>query len=160
METEYTISENEYVKANKLFTKPSKKLLVVYCLLITALLLIALCFTNYILRFAAIGAIIGGIIGNILSRYVFAPVQTRKQYRVYQAAQESVIISAKPEGINFRNSSGESIIEWNKINKWRENNEFLLIYQAPQVYNIIPKRIGVVSQNIRELLQQNIGNAV
>ena len=157
MEFEYTITEDEYVKANKLFTKPAKTTLVAYAVVVLALLVIAVIAPSYVVKIGAIGGVSGGYIGHMAVRHLYAPWRTRKQYRAYQAAQESVAVKVLPDSLLFKSSIGEAVIEWSRINKWRENGEFLLIYQAPEVYHIIPKRVGEAIREVRKSLVKYVG---
>ena len=159
MEVEYTIAESEYVKANKLFTKPTKGILVFYALVVILLIIAAFVSDSFIVRLSAIGGIVGGFLGQAVVRHVYAPWKTRKQYRSYKAAQEPVVVNLDAKSLHFKSKLGESTIEWGRINKWREDPNFLLIYQAPEIYHILPRRIGIEIDKIREALLENVGNA-
>ena len=159
VEASFTISENEYVSANKLFTKLSIKTLFIYGLVGAAFAVIALVTESPVLRIGALGAIVGGFIGDLCVRKIFAPMQTKKQYREYKAIQEPVRITTEHSGIKFEAAIGDAMIEWNRIVKWRESDNFLLIYQAPQVYHIVPKRIGVLADELSKSLVKNVGPA-
>ena len=88
MQASFTLTEGEYVKANQLFTKPSRKTLFIYAVAGIALATIALGAGSPALRIGAIGALVGGIFGHLFVRRIYAPSQTRKQYKAYKAAQE------------------------------------------------------------------------
>jgi len=159
VEFEYTITESEYVKANKLFTKPTKGILVFYVFVAFSLVVVALVSDSFVIQLSAIGGIIGGFIGHAVVRHLYAPWRTKKQYRSYKAAQEPVIVNLETNSLNFKSKLGNATIEWDRVNKWRENPYFLLIYQAPEVYHILPKRIGIEIDKIREALVEHVGNA-
>ena len=159
MEVDYAITEKEYVNANKLFTKPSKNILAIYLVVDIALISIALTVDSRIVRFAAIGAVVGGIIGHVLVRHLYAPFRAKRQFRSYQAAQETVHLNLATEALNFKSAIGEATIEWERITKWRENAELILIYQTPEVYHIIPKRIGSIASNLTKTLSSQVGKA-
>lgn len=134
-ETECTITEEEYVRANILFTKLSKKNLILYSISVFTLLL-AYFFLDG-LKFLIIGTIIGSLAGIIVVRFLYSPWQTKRQYKIYKSIQEPFTISQPLQGIHFKNDSGETTLKWNNIIKWRENKEFLLIYQSDYLYHII-----------------------
>ncbi len=159
MEVEYTITESEYIKANKLFTKPTKGILIFYALVAILLIIAALVSDSFIVRLSAIGGIVGGFLGQAAVRYFYAPWRTRKQYRSYRAAQEPVVVKLDASSLHFKSKLGDSTIEWERINRWREDSNFLLIYQAPEVYHILPKRISNEIGKIREALLEHVGNA-
>lgn len=131
MEASFTITEEEYLRANKLFTKLSCRTLIIYGLVCIAFVAIALFTGSPVLQIGAIGAIVGCFIGDLCVRKVYAPLQTKKQYREYKAAQESVNIAKQNDGIKFKAAIGDAMIGWDRIVKWRENEELLLIYQEP-----------------------------
>ena len=159
VEVEYTLTEDEYVKANRLFTKPTKKSFLIYVAVTTISIIVALVSDILLIQLIVIGGLIGGSLGHVIVRYLYAPWVTRKQYRSYKAIQEPVSVSKQSDGIYFKSDVGEAKIEWSRINKWRENDIFVLIYQAPQVYHILPKRKGSEIAAIRKELMVNIGNA-
>ena len=152
MKVEYTITEDEYVKANKLFTRPSKNNLVFYTAVAISLILLSIAADSVAVKIGAIGGIVGGFIGHMVVRHIYAPWKTRRQYRTYQAAREPITVQVRPESLFFKSKIGEAIIEWPRINNWCEDEQFLLIYQAPEVYHILPKRAGEAINNVREAL--------
>jgi len=159
LEASFTLTEEEYIRANKLFTRLSRKSLVIYGVVGVSLAIIAFLADSLVLRLGAIGAIFGGIIGDQFVRKIYAPRQTRKQFRIYKAIQEPVHVSKQSDGLVFENSMGNSKINWDRIVKWREDQDLLLIYQAPQVYHIIPKRIGELASDISKALTEKTGAA-
>lgn len=159
MEASFTITEEEYIRANKLFTKLTQKTLIIYGVVCVVLAAIAFVAESPALRIGAIGAIVGGFIGDLCVRSVYAPIQSKKQYREYKAAQEPMCITKQYDGIKFESTIGSAKIDWDRIVKWRENEELLLIYQAPQVYHIVPKRIGELADEISKSLAEEVGAA-
>ena len=159
MESTFTITEEEYVKANKLYTKPTKKILYFYLITVTMLLALFVLSDTMKYRIIIICVIAGGFVGQFIARHIYAPWQTKKQYKAYKAVQEPILVNYTDTGLNFKSAIGEATIEWQRINKWRENNNLLLLYQAPNVYHVIPKRIGEISNKIKDALIQHVGKA-
>lgn len=159
MKTTYSLTESEYVNAHKLFTKPTMKIKIVYCILGIVLLLVAFLSSRLIIRLGAIGGFAGGAIGYLVTNYIYAPYQTKKQYQKYKAAQEPNELEILLNGLKFTSETGAAIIAWERIIKWRENSQFILIYQAPHVYHIIPKRIGNVSEHLKINLVKHVNKA-
>jgi hypothetical protein len=137
----------------------SHKTLIIYALAFVALVIVALLTDSPTLRIGAIGAIVGGILGDIVVRKIYAPYQTRKQYKSYKAAQEPTTVRSSEDGLYFTASIGDAKINWDRILKWREDSNFVLIYQAPQIYHIIPKRVGAFAIEVSKLLSRNVGSA-
>lgn len=157
MEVEYIITEDEYVKANKLFSKPTRRILIFYVITVILLVVVAVFGHTFVVKLAAAGGIVGGVLGHLIVRHIYAPWRTRRQYRSYQAAQELVSVTARTESLFFKSKIGEATIEWSRIVKWRENEDFLLIYQASEVYHIIPKRVGEIVDRLRDSLSKYVG---
>ncbi|PID77302.1 MAG: hypothetical protein CSB24_02085 [Deltaproteobacteria bacterium] len=158
LKAECKITEKEYIRANILFTKLSKKFLIFHVIFDLALLLSTFFLDGYMPKLIAIGAVVGGLAGHLAVRFLYCPWQTKRQYKIHKSIQEPFIISKLLQGIYFKNNSGESTLKWDDIIKWRENKELLLVYQTDFLYYIIPKRIGDLAESIKNSLQHNIGN--
>lgn len=159
MEANYAITEDEYVKANQLFSRLPPKALITYFVVCVVIALLALIAGSLVLQIATLAAIAISFLGVYAARKIFAPMQTRKQYRHYKAAQESITISIDDNGIKFESAIGDAVIDWKRIFKWREDEQFLLIYQAPQIYHVVPKRIGELAIELSTSLSENVGVA-
>jgi hypothetical protein len=156
---EFTITESEYVKANALFTRTADTTKALFAFVTIGLIYQIFSADSNLTRSLSIAALIGGFVGYMFVKKIYAPYQTRKQYRSYKAIQESTSIELEGSSICFSSSSGQSKLKVDDLIKWRENEEFLLIYPAPCLYHIIPKRIGVHANKIRMKLVEVIGNA-
>lgn len=159
MTAEFTITEDEYVRANLLFTKPARKVVLVFIAGALALLIVAAATSSELTRAIAVGAVAGVLLGHLGSRFGIGPWATRRQYRALAAATERVRLTCTPEGIRLSSASGHSDLDWSRIRSWRHDDEFVLVYQAPAVYHVIPKRIGAVADSVVEGLNANVGAA-
>ena len=130
MNGKYRITEDEYVQANKLFSAPPKRTLLVYAVVGVSLTLFAIFTDNIFIRTAAMGALMGGISIHSLFHYLYAPWRTKKQYRLDTSMREQVKIQQTEQGLHFKTRSGEAALHWQQIIQWRENKDLLLIYQA------------------------------
>ena len=158
MEQEFTISENEYISANKLFTQPTRKHYVLYVIALLIFAAIIVFSPYFISRIAAIGAIIGGVVFHVAGRFFYCPWQARKQYRCYTAIQEPIKVKLTDNAVCFYSRQGDSKLDWSDIKKWRENEEHILLYQAPLVYHIIPKRVAD-SVELVKALEKHVGKS-
>jgi len=52
-----------------------------------------------------------------------------------------VQIALNEEGIEFSTADSNGMIRWEKFLKWRQNDNYLLVYLMPRMYYIIPKSI-------------------
>lgn len=156
------ISEDEYVRANKLFTRLSRRQKVYYALASAVLLGLVVFAKSNILQFEAFFVLVGGVLGHLVMRHGIAPWQTRRQYRVYRAAQEPFDIELEGEGLRFSGPNNDSLLKWGHLMRWRENQEFVLVYQNPRLYHIVPKRLSSDGFDIEALisnLERGVGNA-
>ena len=157
LKAEYKITEKEYVQASKLNARLTKKQLSFSLVIMAILVVVAYFVGDHVFRGAAIGGLVGGVGGYLLCRFIIAPWKTKRLYRSYAAIKESCVLSVQDEGIKFVSKAGEALIEWGHLIKWRHNNDFLLIYQAPHLYHLIPKRLGTITNDIVEKLEKNVG---
>lgn len=157
LEAEYTITEDEYVQANSLYARPTKKHLMIFASVIVTLIIVAIVAGDSILRGAAIGGLIGSIGGFLIIRFIISPWRTRKFYRSYAAIKEPCTVKIEDQGVRFKSKMGVSLIEWKHILKWRDNEKFVLIYQAPHLYHLIPKRLGNIEEKLTAELAKNVG---
>lgn len=159
MKATYRISEQDYVDAMKLFAKLTPRIVIIYSLAVLSLATIAV-FGSFALRGAAIGGLIGGISVSLIGRYVVSPFLARRHYRKYKAIHEEFEIELVDDGVRFENQNGNSIVTWDKVHKWRQNEVFVLIYPMPRLFYIVPK--SLVSQRfdigaLTDKLQQHVG---
>ena len=140
MATEYKISEIDYVRAMKLFSKITPKIAAIYAAAI-AVLSAAAVFAPPVVKDGAIGGLIGGAVVIILGRLIVNPILSRRHYRKYKAIQEPIHIQLKDDGVEFSTADGKVLLRWEKILKWRQNEGYILIYPMPRLYHIVPKTI-------------------
>ena len=141
MEARFRISEDDYVNGLKLYGKLTPKMMAIYLLVAGALLLIAI-FGPTLIRSGAIGGLIGGGIVVIFGRYLFTPMLAKHHYGKYKAIHDEFVIDLSGDGVCIASSNAKGILPWNDILKWRENEDFLLLYLMPRLYHIVPKSIS------------------
>ena len=158
MEARFRISEKDYVNALKLHGRLTPKLMAIYLSVAGALLLIAV-FGPSLIREGAIGGLIGGGIVVIFGRYLFTPILAKHHYGKYKAIHDEFVIDLSGDGVCIASSNAKGILPWNNILKWRENEEFLLLYLMPKLYHIVPKSISKQGVDIA-LLVENLNKYV
>jgi len=160
METTYKISEQDYVRAMKLFSKITPKVAAIYGAVTLVLGLVAI-FGSGAIKGGAIGGLIGGGVVIVLGRLIVNPILARRHYRKYKAIHEPISIRLKDDGIEFSTPDGGVLVRWEKILKWRQNDEYLLVYPMPRLYHIIPKSISNSEFELSVLvgaLREKVGN--
>ena len=153
MKVEYRIREEDYVEAMKLYSRLMPRSLLLY-LGITAMLGMLATTGSPLVSSAAIGGLVGGVIAVVLGRYLLVPLLARRHYRNYKANQELFSVELLHEGVRFSSATAEGILHWDKILKWRQNDDYVLIYIMPRLYHIGPKSIETKGFDIAELVRQ------
>ena len=157
MEAKYRISEKDYVNANKLSGKVTFKAALFY---VVGLLLLAFLIVSGSPAIA--GGAIGALIAALIVRYIITPIVAKNNYRKYKAIQDEFKVQLLEDSVKFIFSNGEGKVGWDSILKWRQNDEFILIYPMPSVYYIIPKYIASSGFNVDELinrLERHVGKS-
>ncbi len=164
MNIEYTISEKDYVNGLMLSTKTFyKKVFILYIVVFSAIVTFIVGFQNLLDLIGAwyIGFVIVIAI-SFMFRFLFLPILFKKQYKNYTAIRKATLLSISDIGYNYKSSSGESNIKWCDLVRWKENDSSILIYFAPNLCHIVPKRLerdGFDIPYLCLLLKSNIGNA-
>ena len=138
MQATYTISERDYVRAMKLFSKITPKVAGIYAIAVIGLAS-ATFFGPPVIRDGAIGGLIGGLVVVVFGRLLISPLLAKRHYRKYKAIQEPITIQLTEEGVGFTTADGGGVVKWDKVFKWRQNDNYVLIYPMPRLFHIIPK---------------------
>lgn len=158
MRATFRITEQDYVKALRLSSTKILFWLYVITAIIFELIFAILGIPN---SNRTHGVFALGFIFITVSRYIISPIQWRRHYKKYKSIHEEVLIELLDEGIRFSSSNGEGKLTWDKILKWRKNNNYILIYQAPRIFQAIPTRINASGFDIALLssrLSKHVGN--
>jgi hypothetical protein len=76
-----------------------------------------------------------------VSYFLLVPMFTRRTYRNHKSLQHPYTYSWSETGLAVANSNGEWRVPWSDYLKWRENTKVMVFYQAPRLFNMIPKRV-------------------
>jgi hypothetical protein len=161
MTSKYQITPEEYVKAGLLNGEIRGKAKIIHIgieLLLVAAGLVFLYLEEYIFASGLIGAVIGGYLIPFLFRKCYTPWYLKKHYCKYPAMQKPMSIFVMEDGVKFKNDAGEGTVAWSEIHKWREGKEMVLIYPAPKIYYMVPKRVSEIG-DLCENLQSRVGKA-
>ena len=162
MKATYRISEQDYVNATKLFAKLSLRVFLIYAASTLALIALA-AFGPPIIKAGAIGGLVGGFAVALVGRYILLPILARRHYRKYKAIHEEFTIELLNDGVRFSSPDADGKLTWNKMLKWRENKNYILIYPMPRLFHIVPKSIASNGFDLKVLtdgLLQHIGKPV
>lgn len=161
MENQYQITVDEYVQAGLLNGELSRKTKQIHWAIEAGLLALGAVFfylNSVALAFGMIGAVLGANLLPYLLRKLFVPWSLRRHYKNYLAIQKPTTISVLDQGVKFASPSGEGTILWGELHHWRENAELILLYPAPRIYYMVPKRVAE-SISLVENLKRHVGDA-
>ncbi|MEB8434045.1 YcxB family protein [Cocleimonas sp. KMM 6892] len=160
MEAKFRITEADYVNAGKLFSRTTTKVKLIL-LLGVVLLVLGEVFGPRSLSGALIGGLLGGTLVAVLIKYIISPYMLKRHYRKYKAMHEEFTIQQQDNGVFIGSSSGEGIVKWDNILKWRQNDDYILLYPMPRLYHIVPKSIakhGFDIDGLVESLKKHVGS--
>ena len=161
MKATYRISEQDYVNAMKLFGQLMPLAVAIYSAIVCVLVMLAV-FGPADLRGGVIGGLIGGSSVAFIGRYFLSPILARRNYRKYKAIHEEFAIELVDDGVRFISPNGDGKLTWDKIFKWRQNDEYVLIYPMPRLFHIIPKSVsaqGFDPQALADKLHRHVGKS-
>lgn len=145
----------------KLFEKPTPRLILTYCAIVLALIVLVI-YGLPVLRGGAIGGLIGGFAVIIIGRYVVSPILARRHYRKYKAIHQEFGVELAEDGIHFSSLNADGKLTWDHVHKWRQNENFVLIYPMPRLFHIIPKSVAIQGFDLQALtdrLLQHVGKS-
>ena len=162
MEVEYNITEKDSVKSAKLHAAATRKQFVWLGLTGLGLLLFAVFGPDRIKNIGYFG-LIGGILGYFITIHVICPWQAKRNYRGYKTIQQPMKLEFTDDGFIIMTQNGIVNVKWDHLIKWRENDEMILVFFAPKMYYLVPKRIsdrGFDIESFRQLLQEKLGSPI
>jgi len=166
MEAEFQISREDYVSAGLLNGEMSRKAKYIHYAIDTLLIflgVVALYVDKVIWAGGLIGAAIGGNLLPYALRGLYVPWYLKRHYEKYTVVKKPILIFLLDDGVKFTSSSGAGFLKWSEIHHWRENDSLILIYLAPGMYHIIPKRIEELHfpiNGLKESLVEHVGVAI
>lgn len=158
---EYRISEQDYVEAQRLARRTTRKQRIFNAVLV-AVLVISFTFNPIDIRVAVLGIVGGGLIALIGVKLLF-PWLARRQYREYPEIAQLTSIDLLNDGLAFAAPSGQGKLPWTRVQKWRENDGFVLIYVSAKLHHVVPKRLaqqGFDVDAMTRALREHVGAPV
>ena len=76
----------------------------------------------------------------MVSYFFLAPHYARSNYRKQKTLHYPVTISWSQAGLKSASSNGEWTVPWGDYLKWAENAKVILLFQAPRLFQMLPKR--------------------
>ena len=164
------LQEAEYVAANALHLKSSRRRAIVFWLAMLGLALAALWLWFFGRRIISgsnlaglLGGCIGGVLGGVLAtlgvRFLYVPWKARRVFRQQRSLQLPFELSWSEEGFVSRNEQGSYKTLWSDLVRWKENEQLFLLYISDAMFHILPKRAfpdAEAVSSFRELLRARI----
>ena len=142
-----TLSAEDYVAANRLHCLNCFRRRGAIAVAVLFVLAYAIWMTiAHIDRWPAIGVIAlnagfaAVVVFMIANYYWLIPITTRRTYRKHKALHRTYTLSWSETGLTVTGDGGEWKISWSDYLKWAENVEIFVLYQAPRLFNMLPKR--------------------
>jgi hypothetical protein len=142
-----TLTADDYVAANRLhFLNCYRKrsAVAVFVLLVLAYLVwtaVAHLYQWGATGWLAMNACFAAVPACVIASYFLSvPISTRKSYRNHKALHRPYTFSWSETGLAVTSASGEWNVAWSDYLKWDENARVFILYQAPRLFNILPKR--------------------
>jgi YcxB-like protein len=162
MEIQYNITETDYVKSAKLCAEATRKQLILLTVVGLVLLLIGI-FGPSSLKGMGYGGFFGGILGYLIMIHIITPWNAKRNYKKYKSIQEPLKISLIEGGFTITAANGHSNVKWENLLKWREDISYILVFFAPKMFYLVPKRIadsGFDMECFTQALRDKLGNPV
>jgi len=144
MKFTFTLSQEEFNNAYKLHISQniSKKMTLI--ILLIGIILFTFSNTNFNDTNSIISTFVAIII-ILLASFVFVkilrPKILKNLYEKNTIINDEVIISISNSGLNIQHKFGNQSIAWNGIYKYTYNQDFYLLYTAPNIFYILPTKI-------------------
>lgn len=153
MEVRGEFAERDYLRAQWLHMKPRRRFRVVGYLVLALFVLALVLVASRVVsegdpRPAAPLLLATVILAGVayLHRYLW-----KRHYRRQPSLQGLQIYSFSPEGIDACSPHGSSQVRWDIFTKWREDSHLFLLYQADNLFCMVPKRWLVDAHQMTEL---------
>jgi len=124
------INEKDYVAAQFVHARPRPVFAAVGLVLIVA----------FIWAFAMDPSLVGfGVAVWLVGFFaIYMPWRAKRNYRQYKALSEPVSVEVKQDGLYFKRQTGEGLVPWSHVNKWRLGKALILLYPTNNVFYLIP----------------------
>lgn len=155
MKFEYRLQLKDLVEANRIHSQ--KASLISYFCLILIFLLVPLIsfwsqgdiswnriFLEVILPNAIIFTLFYGLI------HAIQYFSIKRNFENQPSFRNEISVETTEEGLQINTVTSESKIKWSVYTHWKENSNLFLVYQAPNLFNLFPKRAFASDRQVDE----------
>ena len=93
----------------------------------------------------------GGLAAFVLVRYIYLPLHAKRQFANYPIAHREQVLTLEAEGLRHRSGSNESLTPWRDFVAWQADEQVVLLYIAPRIFQVVPARLAELGFPIKEL---------
>lgn len=154
MRIEGKVRESDYICSQYLHLRPHPLLAVLGLLMLALFVWVLIVSPSWVM--AGVTAYI------VLWPLVFIPWRAKRTFKQYKALSEPVSVEVRDDGLFFRRNSGEGLVPWSHIVKWRKSNRLILLYPASNIFHLIPSHFFSSSEAysaFAEKVKDKVGKA-
>ena len=96
----------------------------------------------------------------LLFQYLYRPYLLRRVFNSHKDLSAPFEWELSEVGLSVSNPQGSTLIPWNDFKKWAEGQELILLYRSHNTFQMIPKRLFSVENNLQYLREQLALNKV
>jgi hypothetical protein len=165
MATRFEITVDDYVACGKLNGEMTRRSRIAHAAIDGILIvsgILAWTYGQSLLAAALVGAGIGAFLIPWGLGRTFIPWYLKRHFAKYPKIRKPIEIDFDDDGIRFTSSDEIGVLRWDEIHRWRADDNYLLLYPAPRIYHLVPRRIERLGFPMKELmahLSKRVGSA-
>lgn len=142
MNITYTLTKEEYLHAVNLHHKKGNRLimLAIYIVLATIIVVVGTDFSNTSEIITSIIAAFFSISFYMLFVRMLSVYQAKSVYEKSAILPYEVTLHISAKGIRLDKRDNKASIPWSAFSKWKNDEDFYLLYTNPRRFNVIPTR--------------------
>ncbi len=142
MHITYQLAQEEYLRAVNLHHKKGTRLirLAIYIALAAIIVIVGTDFSNTREITTNVIAAFFSISFYILFVRMLSVHQAKSVYKKSAVLPYEVTLYISAKGIKLDKNNNKVSIPWNAFNKWKNDEDFYLLYTNPRRFNVIPTR--------------------
>jgi len=141
MKIEYKLSVDEYLEAIKLHQKMGfrKLMMIIYIVVATIIIAITTDYSDGRDIFRNYGALFFAVAFYLLLTSMIGKYQSKKLYEKSETLSKETVLRVSAKGI--RVASNEKPIPWDTFSKYKEDDNYVILYTSINNFKIIPKAV-------------------
>ena len=142
MNITYQLTQDEYLQAVNLHHKKGRRAvtLAIYITLATMIVIVGTDFSNNREIITNIIAAIFSISFYLLFVRILTAYQAKSVYQKSATLAHEITLHISGKGIKLDKNSNDISIPWSAFNKYKNDEQFYLLYTNPRRFNVIPIR--------------------